>query len=86
MDKLTIDDRHNPNTATFCASFAAEAGHQGEHCPTVALCQNSDGELFAVQESPNENMGSTGYVPVKNPRKWLDDRITWLEDNSLLGR
>ncbi len=81
MSKVNIDEEHDPKTAVFWAMFADEPGQQEEHCPTVTLYENLEGEFFAIERSPGVDPTSADLI--EDPREWLDERFKWFEDNAI---
>ena len=84
MSKVNIDEQHDPRTATFWAMFADEPGERENDCSTVALYENQEGEFFASEKAPRAL--PLTYELIKDPRKWLDERIEWFEKNSTSER
>ena len=74
-------------TAFFWGRYPTEMGQPEEHCPTVALFENQEGEFFAVTETrtgPGRSLPITREIPsgtaelVTDVRAWLDERIAFL--------
>ncbi len=80
MSKIPIDEKHDPETAIFWASFATEPHKQRKHCPTVTFYENDEGEFFVIEDSPSTRMGPMMWDRIEDPREWLmKERIEWLD-------
>ncbi len=88
MTTVPIDEKHDPDTATFWEWFATEDGQQERHCPTIALYQTEQGEYFAVAEARHSSFGRSIPIPgataeiIADVGVWLNVRAVFIQSHT----